>query len=269
MASLRFRAVWISDVHLGLRACKAELLLDFLKSVESEQLYLVGDIIDLWNMKSGWYWPELHNQVVQKVFSKAKHGTEVIYVPGNHDEVFRDYAGSLFGGIKVMSEAVHETADGRRLLVLHGDELDSVVKHNRWLAVIGSQAYEWLLAVNRWVNFVRRRLGFRYWSLASYLKQQVKNAVKYISNFEQAMVHEARRRQVDGVICGHIHKAAIEHFGDVLYCNDGDWVESCTALVEHHDGRLEIIHWADESVWLLNEREHADSDHHGRWVPTN
>jgi UDP-2,3-diacylglucosamine pyrophosphatase LpxH len=241
MESLRFRTIWISDIHLGVRACKAEFLLDFLKSAESDYLYLVGDIIDLWNLKSGWYWPPMHNQVIQKVFGKAKNGTRVIYIPGNHDELFREYVGSLFANIHIMQEAIHETADGCRLLVLHGDEFDSVVRHNHRVAVIGSQIYDWLLVANRWVNYFRRKLGFPYWSLAAYLKHQVKNAVKYISNFEQAVVHEARKRNVHGVVCGHIHKAAIEDFDGVLYCNDGDWVESCTALVEHPDGRLEVI----------------------------
>jgi UDP-2,3-diacylglucosamine pyrophosphatase LpxH len=255
MKPLRFRSVFVSDVHLGLRACKAEYLLDFLKSIDSDYLYLVGDIIDLWNLKGGWYWPPLHSQVVQAVFAKARNGTRVIYVPGNHDELFRDYAGSLFGGVHLMSEAIHETADGRKLLVLHGDEFDSVVKHHRWLAFVGSRAYDMLLVLNRWVDMWRKRFGFPYWSLAAYLKNQVKNAVKYISDFEHAVAHAAARRKVDGLVCGHIHKASVEEIGGALYCNSGDWVESCTALVEHFDGRLEIIYWADESVWLLREGE--------------
>jgi UDP-2,3-diacylglucosamine pyrophosphatase LpxH len=256
MKPLRFRSVFISDVHLGLRACKAEFLLDFLKSVDSDYLYLVGDIIDLWSLKGRWHWPPLHGQVVQAVFAKARSGTRVIYVPGNHDEVFDDYAGSLFGGVHVMPEAVHETADGRRLLVLHGDEFDSVVKYHRWLAFVGSRAYDMLLVLNRWVDMWRKRFGFPYWSLAAYLKNQVKNAVKYVSDFERAVAHAAAHRGVDGLVCGHIHKASVEAIGGALYCNSGDWVESCTALVEHFDGRLEIIRWVEESAWLLREAEH-------------
>lgn len=250
----RFRTVWISDVHLGTRACKAEYLLDFLEHTECEQLYLVGDMIDFWNLKSGWYWPASHNRVLQKIMEKAARGTEVIYVPGNHDELFRDYAGSVFGGVRVASEAVHRNADGRRFLVIHGDEFDTIVKHSKWLAMLGSGIYDFLLYANRWVNLIRRQFGFRYWSLAAYLKLKVKNAVNYIGNFEQVLAHEARRHRVHGVICGHIHKAAIETVGGVLYCNDGDWVESCTALVEHPDGALAVLHWADEVSWLIEER---------------
>jgi UDP-2,3-diacylglucosamine pyrophosphatase LpxH len=269
MNPLRFNSIWISDLHLGLRACKVEFLLDFLRHTDSHSLYLVGDIIDLWHMKKGAYWPPLHNQVVQTIMDKAAKGTRVVYIPGNHDELFRDYIGSIFGGIQVASEAIHETADGRRLLVIHGDEFDGVVKHSRWLAMLGSQAYDALLVVNRWFNYVRRKLGFQYWSLSAYLKHKVKNAVSFISNFEKAVVHEARRRKVDGVVCGHIHKATIEDVDGVLYCNDGDWVESCTALVEHPNGTLGVVHWADESVLLLKESEFEDSHYHGRLVTAN
>jgi len=251
--SLRFRSIWISDVHFGTRACKAEFLLDFLERADCERLYLVGDMIDFWNLKSGWYWPATHSKALQKIMEMAAHGVEVIYVPGNHDELFRDYTGSVFGGVQIAPRVIHETADGRRFLVIHGDEFDSVVKHSKWLAVLGSGMYDFLLYANRWVNFVRRRLGFAYWSLAAYLKHKVKNAVNYISNFEQALAHEAQRHRVDGVICGHIHKAALEYVRDVLYVNDGDWVESCTALVERHDGSLAVLHWADECRWLFEE----------------
>ncbi len=250
---LRFRSIWISDVHFGTRACKAEFLLDFLERARCERLYLVGDMIDFWNLKSGWYWPATHSKALQKIMEMAARGVEVIYVPGNHDELFRDYTGSVFAGVQVAPQVIHETADGRRFLVIHGDEFDSIVKHSKWLAVLGSGMYDFLLYANRWVNFVRRRLGFTYWSLAAYLKHKVKNAVNYISNFEQALAHEARRQRVDGVICGHIHKAALEYVGDVLYVNDGDWVESCTALVERRDGSLAVLHWADECRWLLEE----------------
>lgn len=244
---LRFRSIWISDIHLGIRDCKAEFLLDFLESTESQYLYLVGDIIDLWNLKNGWYWPQSHNHVLRKILKKAERNTKVIYIPGNHDEVFRDYCGIAFGGINIVQDAIHTMADGRRFLVMHGDEFDIVMQNKRWLAIIGDKAYGNLLTLNRWFNNLRKKFGFSYWSVSAYLKHKVKNAVSYISNFEQASAYAARRRNVDGLICGHIHKATIEQIDSILYCNDGDWVESCTALVEHHDGRLEIIHWADQS----------------------
>jgi UDP-2,3-diacylglucosamine pyrophosphatase LpxH len=257
--SLRYRAIWISDTHLGTRSCRAGYLLDFLRHTDSHFLYLVGDIIDFWSLRNGWYWPALHNQVIQAVMDKAARGTRVVFVPGNHDEVFRDHIGRVFGGVRVEFDVIHTTADGRRLLVLHGDEFDSIVKHSAWLAHIGSWIYDALLYANRWVNLVRRRLGFPYWSLAAYAKQKTKSAVNFISSFEHALVHEARRRAVDGVVCGHIHKAEIREFDGILYCNDGDWVESCTALVERANGALAIIHWADESVLLLDELATAPS----------
>lgn len=269
MNPLRYRAIWISDVHLGIRACNAEFLLDFLKQTESEYLYLVGDMIDFWSMRTSWYWPQLHNQVVQLILAKAAKGTKVIYVPGNHDEMFRDYVGKTFSGVKICAEAIHKTVDGRKLLVMHGDEFDSIVKHSKWLAILGSQMYEFLLWANRGVNYFRRKFGFPYWSLAAYLKHKVKNAVSYISKFEQAVVHEARKRNFDGVICGHIHKATIENFDGILYCNDGDWVESCTALVEDASGALAIIHWAEESVLLLKEGEYENCYSNGRLAPAN
>jgi UDP-2,3-diacylglucosamine pyrophosphatase LpxH len=239
----RYRSIWISDVHLGTRGCKAELLLDFLRHNDSEYLYLVGDIVDCWRLRRSWYWAQSHNDVVQKVLRKARKGTRVYYVPGNHDEPFRDYVELQFGGITVLSEAVHEMADGRRFLILHGDAFDGVVRYAKWLALLGDRAYGALLAANHWYNRARQMLGYDYWSLSAYLKHKVKNAVDYISNFEHAVAEEATRRGVDGVICGHIHKAEIRRIGDILYCNDGDWVESCTALVEHRDGRLEILDW--------------------------
>lgn len=240
----RYRAIWISDVHLGTRGCKAEFLLDFLKHTDSDYLYLVGDIIDCWRLRRSWYWAQSHNDVVQKLLRKARKGTRVVYVPGNHDEPLRAYTEMQFGGVTVLVEAIHETADGRRLLVLHGDEFDGIVKYARWLALLGDRAYNLMIFVNHWFNRARRRLGYPYWSLSAYLKLKVKNAVDYINEFEEAVAAEARRRGVDGVVCGHIHKAEIRRVGDILYCNDGDWVESCTALVEHGDGRLEIVDWA-------------------------
>jgi len=241
----RFRSIWISDVHLGTRGCNAEFLLDFFKYTESEYLYLVGDIIDGWRLRKSWYWVQSHNDVIQKVLRKARKGTKVIYVPGNHDEILRDYTDIRLGGVLVVGEAIHRTADGRRFLVLHGDQFDAVVKYAKWLALLGDWAYNVALAVNNLLNGARRRLGLSYWSLSAYLKHKVKNAVDYIGRFEEAVAEEARRRKVDGVIAGHIHKAEMRRIGDVLYCNDGDWVESCTALVEHMDGRLEILHWVE------------------------
>ncbi len=251
--TLRVRSIWISDVHLGTRACKAEFLLDFLKHTDSRHLYLIGDIIDFWSLRNGWYFPPLHNQILQSILEKAANGTRVVYVPGNHDEVLRDYVGRVFGGVRIEKNTIHTTADGRRFLVIHGDELDVVVRHSRWVAKMGSRAYDFLLWSNRLVNVVRRRLGLPYWSLAAYLKHKVKNAVNFISNFEQALAHEARRCAVDGVICGHIHRATVEDIHGVLYCNDGDWVESCTALLERDNGALALLHWGDARTILFEE----------------
>lgn len=249
----KFRTVWISDIHLGTRGAKTEFLLDFLRHTECDILYLVGDIVDGWRLKRQWYWPQSHNTVVQKILRKARAGTKVIYVPGNHDEAFRDYTGVHFGGIRVMRDTIHKTADGRRLLVIHGDAFDGVVKYARWLALLGDWAYNLCLTLNNWFNYLRRRLGFGYWSLSAYLKNKVKNAVQFVDNFEQAVTEEARRRKVDGVVCGHIHKAEMRTIGGILYCNDGDWVESCTALVEHMDGGLEILHWAEQRQFSMLE----------------
>ncbi len=241
---LGFRTVWISDTHLGTPGCNAELLLDFLKTIECETLFLVGDIVDGWQLRKGWYWPPRHNDVVRCVLKQAKHGTRVVYIPGNHDESFRDYVGLNFGGVEVLPEAIHLTADGRRLLVLHGDEFDGVVLYARWLAFLGDHAYTLLLKLNGVVNRARRLFGLPYWSLAAHLKKRVKNAVAFITCFEQAVAFAAFDRGADGVVCGHIHSAEVRQIGEVTYYNDGDWVESCTALVEHGDGRMEIIDWA-------------------------
>ncbi len=242
---LKVRSVWISDIHLGFRGCSADFLLDFLHKVECDYLYLVGDIIDVWEMKKKMFWPQAHNNVIRTLLGKAKHNTKVIFVPGNHDEVLRDYDGAVFGNIEIQNEVIHTTADNRKLLILHGDQFDSVVKISPLLAKVGSRLYEWLLRANRYVNLIRRKLGFSYWSLAAFLKHKVKNAVQYISNFEEAVAHEAARQGVDGVVCGHIHRAEIARHHDVDYYNCGDWVESCTALVEHPNGEMEILHWTD------------------------
>lgn len=231
---------------MGTRGCRADLLLDFLRRHECDHLYLVGDILDIWRMKKAWYWAQSHNDVLQTILQKAQNGTLVTFIPGNHDEGARDYCRLQFGAIRVQREDIHETADGRRLLVIHGDEFDCVVKYAKWLAILGDHAYQLALFLNHWFNAGRRKLGLPYWSLSARLKGMVKNAVEYIGNYETALAEEAKRRGVDGVVCGHIHHAEIRIIGGVLYCNDGDWVESCTALVENDNGRLEIIHWAAE-----------------------
>ncbi|MCR6629305.1 MAG: UDP-2,3-diacylglucosamine diphosphatase [Magnetospirillum sp.] len=243
-----YRAIWISDVHLGTRGCKAEFLLDFLKNTESDVLYLVGDIVDGWRLKRSWYWPQPHNDVVQKILRKARKGTRVVFLPGNHDEFARDYADHNFGDIEVMRETVHVTKTGQRLLVLHGDAFDGVVKYAKWLAHLGDWAYTVALGLNHWFNLVRRRMGLPYWSLSAYLKHKVKNAVQFIDEYEQTVAEEARRQGVDGVVCGHIHHAEIRDIGGILYANDGDWVESCTALVETQEGALEVLHWLDRAL---------------------
>ena len=251
----RYRTVFISDVHLGTRGCQAELLLDFIRHMECDTLFLVGDIVDGWKLKGGWYWPQAHNDVVQKILRLARKGVKVIYIPGNHDDRVRDFCGVHFGGVVVARDAIHETADGRRFLVVHGDEFDGVVQHARWLAFLGDWSYRGVLALNTSYNLLRRRLGFGYWSLSAFLKARVKNAMRFVEKFERAVAEEARRRGCDGVVCGHIHIAAMRTIDGIEYVNDGDWVESCTALVEHPDGRLEILRWAEMREWSVLDRQ--------------
>ena len=240
---MRYRTLWISDLHLGTRGSQAELVLDFLRHNESDTLYLVGDIADGWALKRSFTWTQLHNDVVQKVLRRVRKGTRAIYIPGNHDAFARAYVGLQFGGIDVMREAVHTTADGRRLLVLHGDEFDGAVRYAPWLSKLGARAYELALLLNTTVNRARKAFGMPYWSLAAYLKGKTKKAVQYMGDFENAVAALARERGVDGVVCGHIHKAELRPINGVLYANCGDWVESCTALAEHDDGRLELLTW--------------------------
>ena len=239
-----YRTLWISDVHLGTSGCKAEYLLDFLKHTESDTLYLVGDIIDAWQLRRSWYWRQSHNDVVQKLLRKARKGARVVYIPGNHDEFARAFVGHQFGGIEVHEDTVHTTADGRTLWVTHGDYFDGVIQCAKWLAYLGDNAYEFTLKLNRYLNTLRARLGLPYWSLSAYLKHKVKSALNYVTDFEKAVAHEARQRGHDGVVCGHIHRAEMRTIDGTLYCNDGDWVESRTALVEHMDGQLELVYWA-------------------------
>jgi UDP-2,3-diacylglucosamine pyrophosphatase LpxH len=237
---LHYRTIFISDTHLGSRGCQARDLVRFLSAVQCETLYLVGDIIDLWRLKSRWYWPAEHNQVVQRILQMVREGTCIIYIPGNHDEAARQYSELEFGGVRILPQAVHETARGQKLLITHGDQYDLVVKHSRLLSLLGSAAYEWLIAINRIYNTIRRWRGKPYWSLSKFMKQKVKSACTFISRFEEALIREARHRGLCGVVCGHIHKPE-EKIDTIRYYNCGDWVESCTAVVEYHDGMMEVI----------------------------
>ena len=249
-----FRTLFLSDVHLGCRGCQAGLLLDFLRHHDAETIYLVGDIADGWRLRKSWYWPQEHNDVVQKLLRKGRKGSRIVYIPGNHDEFLRSYAGTHFGGVEVMDRDIYETADGRKLLIIHGDQFDVVVRHAAWLAHLGAGAYNAVIGVNTHFNRFRRRLGLGYWSLSAWAKLKVKNAVNYIGAFEDALANEARRVGADGVVCGHIHHAAIRQTPTFQYINTGDWVESCTAVAEHHDGRMEIIRWTQ----LLDQPEAVD-----------
>jgi UDP-2,3-diacylglucosamine pyrophosphatase LpxH len=248
------RTLFLSDVHLGTRGSQAGFLLEFLKRYDVDTIYLVGDIIDGWRLKTGWYWPQAHNDVVQKLLKRAHKGAKIIYIPGNHDEFMRAYIGHNFGGIDIQESAIHVGVDGKRYLVIHGDLFDMVVRHAPWLAHLGDGAYSLALTINLYLNMVRRRLGLAYWSLSAWAKMKVKKAVNHIGRFEELLSHEATRREVQGVICGHIHHAVMHEDFGVHYMNTGDWVESCTALVEHFDGRFEIVRWADEM------RRRADPD---------
>lgn len=242
-ALMDVRSVFVSDIHLGTRGSRSDILLDFLARVRCERLYLVGDVVDGWRLKKSWYWHPEFDQVIRAVLDLAQNGTEVIYIPGNHDEMFRDWLGLEIQGVKLVREAEHMAADGKRYLVIHGDEFDGVIRYAKFLAYLGDWAYDAALVLNRWFNVARRRLGLPYWSLSQWLKRQVKEAVKAIDRFETALAGEARRRGLDGVICGHIHHAEMREVGGVMYMNDGDWVESCTALVEHQDGRFALLDW--------------------------
>ena len=246
MRLLTCRSIWISDIHLGMRDCKADLLIEFLDATESDYLYLVGDIIDLENMRNGWYWPPSHNMIVKKLISKAKRGTRMIYIPGNHDMALRSLAGGYFGTIAIAGHVHHETKDGRRLLIIHGDEFDRIIRTNALLDCAGSASYELVQMINRGVNGLRVKMGYPQGSLVSYFKSNLKQAARYIERFEEVAAREAKRRALDGLVCGHIHKPALHTHDGILYGNDGDWVENCSALVESHNGRLQLIHWLEE-----------------------
>jgi UDP-2,3-diacylglucosamine pyrophosphatase LpxH len=241
-APKRYRAAWISDAHLGTRGCNATALLNFLRETDFDTLYVVGDLIDIWSLRRGIYWPQQHNDVIQKILRKARKGTRVIYIPGNHDELVTSFCGA-YGNIEIKENALHVTTSGERILIIHGHELDTVVQNVKWLAFAGDLGYQFLLSLNPLINFFRRRFGLGYWSLSAYAKRRVKDAVSFIGRFEAAVAHYAERYRVDGVLCGHIHSAAIREFGNVMYYNCGDWVESCTALVEGDDGTIGLINY--------------------------
>lgn len=257
-----YRALFISDVHLGSRGSQADKLIDFLRYHDADTIYLVGDIVDGWQLRSNWRWPQSHNDVVQKMLRKTRKGSRIVYVPGNHDEFLRDYYGSHFGGVEVVEQTIHVSATGKRFLVTHGDLFDIVIKHARWIAHLGDKAYDFAIFSNTLFNRFRRLFGLPYWSLSKWAKSKVKNAVNFIGEFEQVLINEARRSDVDGVICGHIHHAALREENDFTYMNCGDWVESCTALAEHTDGRFEILTWteiqaAPEEIGLIPESQAA------------
>jgi UDP-2,3-diacylglucosamine pyrophosphatase LpxH len=241
-APKRVRAAWISDVHLGTRGANAAALLDFLRDYEVETLYLVGDLIDIWQLRRGIYWPQQHNDVIQKILRKSRKGTRVVYIPGNHDDMLAKFYGA-YGSIIVQKHAIHRFADGRRMLVIHGHELDTIVQNVKSLAFVGDVGYQFLLSLNPAINFVRRRFGLGYWSLSAYAKKRVKDAVSFIGRFEEEIVRYAKKFSVDAVLCGHIHSAAIRQIGSITYYNCGDWVETCSALIENEDGKIDILNY--------------------------
>ena len=242
---LKYRTIFISDFHLGSKGCQSSMLLDFLRNTRSDYLYLVGDIIDGWRLKNKWFWPQEHNDVVQKILRKARHGTKVYYVSGNHDELVRKFVPINLGEVNIVNEAIHITADNKKLLILHGDKFDAIIRVAPWLAHLGDYAYDFALWTNVTLNKIRKRLGYKYWSLSKFLKLKVKKAVSYINRYEEVVANYAFKKNMNGVVCGHIHHASDKIIGDVHYYNDGDWVENCSALVEHFDGKLELIYWKD------------------------
>ena len=248
------RTIWISDTHLGSKGCKAEFLIEFLKAHQCDTLYLVGDIIDGWRMRKSIYWPQAHSNVIRRILTLAKRDTRVIYVTGNHDEFLRKYSDSEFGNISLLDRAEHMTVDGRRLLVIHGDQYDVVVRYHKWIAVLGDVAYNVLLVLNRWYNRCRLKLGYGYWSLSSYIKHRVKQAVNFIGDYEQALANECKRHDYHGVVCGHIHHAEIRDIDGIGYHNCGDWVESCTALIENHNGHIELVRWIEHTQAMQVEK---------------
>ena len=247
--AIKVRSLFLSDIHLGSRACRAELLLDFLKRYEPENIFLVGDIVDFWAMSRSVYWPALHNTVVQKILRKARHHVRVYLIPGNHDEALREYIDTSFGGISIVRDYVHQAADGKRYLLIHGDEYDQVTTYHRWVSLLGDLGYQFLIHVNRALSVIRRKMGRSgHWSLADYAKRNVLRAVSFIGDFENSVVRNVRQQGLDGVICGHIHTAAIKRIDGITYMNCGDWVDSCTGIVEHYDGRMQLMRWTYEAA---------------------
>lgn len=245
MATITYRSIFISDVHLGTKSCQAEKLLDFLKSCESEKLYLVGDIVDCWYMTKNLYWPQSHNDVIQKILRKGRKGTEVIYIPGNHDEIIRNFTDQFLGNIILVDQYTHIDCRGKPLLVIHGDQFDVVIRKAKWLAHLGSWAYDLAISTNGIVNWFRRIMRLPYWSLSAWAKQQVKSAVNFVGEYETTLANYARTQDAKGIICGHIHSANITNFDGIAYMNCGDWVESCTALVETMQGEWKIVRWSE------------------------
>jgi UDP-2,3-diacylglucosamine pyrophosphatase LpxH len=246
---VKVRSIFLSDIHLGTRGCQADRLLNFLREYESDNLFLIGDIIDFWAMGRSIHWTSAQNTVVQKILRRARHGEKVVFIPGNHDESLREYDGTTFGDILIAREWQHVTTDGKRLLLIHGDQFDQVIRHHRWVAILGDKAYDVLVRINEWLSWFRRTFRISgYWSLAGYAKRKVKSAVTFIFDFEESVIHAVRNRGLDGVVCGHIHSATIKVVDGLLYINCGDWVDSCTAIIEHMDGRLELIEWVDDNA---------------------
>ncbi len=255
---MKVRSIFLSDIHLGTRGCQAENLIAFLRHYEAEHLFLLGDIVDFWAMHRNIHWSAAQNTVVQKILRRARHGAKVVLIPGNHDEALREYVDTRFGDIELLAEHVHQTADGRRLLLIHGDEFDQVTRHHRWLAILGDLGYNWLVRLNAWLSLARRSLRIPgYWSLAGYAKRRVKRAIDFIFDFENAVIRTVRERGLDGVVCGHIHSAALREMDGVCYVNCGDWVDSCTAIVEHLDGTLELIEWRQAAAQVVPLRAAA------------
>lgn len=248
-----YRTIWLSDIHLGSKGCQAENLLYFLKHTESDYLILVGDIIDFWAMSRKLYWPTSHNTIIQKILKKARHGTKVIFVHGNHDNVLHDYIGLKFGDVEIQKEYLHTLSNGETFWCIHGDDFDLITRYHSWVALLGDVGYEWLLKLNRYFNVIRKLLDLPYWSLSAFIKHRVKDAVNFISDYEQSIITEAIKRKVSGVVCGHIHKAELTKMNDVWYVNTGDNVESCTAITETQSGDLQLLCYLEQDIKILKE----------------
>ena len=246
----RYRTIWLSDIHLGYRGCKAEYLLDFLHSTEADTIFLVGDIVDIWSMKRTMYWPQSHNNIIRTLLGKAKNGTRIIFIPGNHDVQIRELAENTFGNIEIYEEYIHQTHEGKRILVLHGDVYDSIMQIGYLANIVGNFGYDFLLYLNRLTYKFRRMSGLSYWSLSSFIKDKVKNARKHVQKFEDIVARDVAQRKLDGVVCGHIHHPEMRELHGILYCNDGDWVENCTAIIENQDGSLELVRWTEQQTIL-------------------